>query len=126
MGYRYKRDINGKVTKRKAHCAARGDTMIPNIHYDPERTTTYMTDKSSVRLLFAIAAAHNLLIEHIDIEAANLHEDFDHSGEKPFYVRQHPRFDGTYKHECKGGKLVKNLYGTRKQDSHTYKSFSAS
>ena len=64
----------------EARCAARGDTMKPHVHLNPERTTTYMADKSSVGLLFAITAAHNLHLKQIDIEAAYLHEDFDHIG----------------------------------------------
>lgn len=44
--------------------------MKPHIHFDPNKTTTYMADKSSVRLLFALVAFYKLNLEHIDIEAA--------------------------------------------------------
>ena len=57
MGYRYSCDKNGQVSRRKARWATRGDTMTPHVRFNPKRTTTYMADKSSVRLPFAIAAA---------------------------------------------------------------------
>ena len=112
IGNRYKRDSEGQITKRKARYAARGDKMIPHVHFDLEKTTTYMADKTTVRLLFAIAAACRLYIEHIDIKAAYLHEKFAHNGKDTVYVRQHPRFDGSYKHACRSGRLDKNMYGT--------------
>ena len=119
LGYWYKRDPQGTIVKRKARCAARGDKMIPNVHFDPEHTTMYMADRTTVRLLFAIAASQKLHIEHIDIEAAYLHEPFAHNGRETVYVSQPPRFDGSFKHPHKAGKLDKNLYGTPSA-GHTY------
>ena len=58
----------------------------------------------------AISAAKKWNIEHFDITAAYLHELYQH--DKPIYIRQHPRFDGTLKHNCKSGILQRNLYGT--------------
>lgn len=86
--------------------------MIPKVYFDPEKTTTYMAEKTTVRLLFAMAATFNMHIAHIDIKAAYLHEAFDYSGSEAVYVRQHPRFDGTHAHEHKVGQLNKNIYGT--------------
>ena len=120
MGYRHKRDKNGHFVKRKAPCTARSDTLVPHVHYHPDRTTTYMADKSSVCLLFAIAAFQNPHIELIDIEAAYLHVKVYHIGLQPVYVRQHPRFGGTYKHACKRGKLIKNLYDKPQAGSMWY------
>ena len=51
----------------KARCSARDDKMIPHVHFNPEKTVTYMADKTTVRLLFAMAASFNMFIEHIDI-----------------------------------------------------------
>ena len=70
MVYRYKRDSMGQIVKGRARCAVRGNKIIPYIHYDPKQTTTYMADKTTVRIFFAIAASPRQLIEHIDIEAA--------------------------------------------------------
>ena len=46
----------------------------------------------------------------MDISSAYLYQNYHHK--KPVFVRQHPRFDGSLKHPCKGGKLIKNIYGT--------------
>lgn len=86
--------------------------MIPYVHFNPAKTTTYVADKTTARLLFALAASFNMHIKHIDINAAYLHEKFDHPGSKPVVVRQLPRFDGAYKHAHRVGKLYKNIYGT--------------
>ena len=60
MGYRYKRNDQAEITERKARCSARGDEMILHIHFDPEKTTTYIADKTTVRILFALAASFNV------------------------------------------------------------------
>ena len=86
--------------------------MIPRVHFDPGKTTTYMADKTTVRLLFALAATFNMHNEHIDIKATYLHEKADHSGSHAVNVRQHPRFDGSFKHPHAVGKLNKDIYGT--------------
>ena len=109
MTYRYKRDGTGSITKRKARCTLRGDKMRPHFHYDPDKTTSYMDDKTAVRLLFAIAATYKLPLEHLDIEGAYLHERFKHS--RPVYVKQLARFNGALKHRGEFGQLIGNLYG---------------
>ena len=110
MTFRYIRDDTGTVTDRKARCAARGDRMTPGTQYDPEQVTNYMADKTTVRLLLAIAASQNWPLEHMDISSAYLHEMFPQT--KPVYIKQHPRFDGTLKHPGKAGILMRNIYGT--------------
>ena len=59
MKFRYIRDHTGAVTACKARCAARGDRMTPGKHYDPDQVTTHMAEKTTLRLLLAIAASHN-------------------------------------------------------------------
>ena len=78
-----------------------------------------MADKTTVRILFALAATFNIHIENIDIKAAYLHEKVVQSGSSAVYVRQHWRFDGTFKHPYQVGKLNKNIYGTPGA-GHTY------
>ena len=75
--------------------------MIPHRHFDPEKTTTYMADKTTVGILFALAASFSMHIAHMEITAAYLYENFDQSGCEPVDVRQHPRFDGSFKHQHK-------------------------
>lgn len=45
MGYQYQRNSKGEIASRKARCSARGDEMLPHMHYDPTKTTTYVADK---------------------------------------------------------------------------------
>lgn len=66
--------------------------MIPNFHFDSENPTTYIADKTTVRLLFAVATAFDIHIAHIDTKEAYLHEIFDHSSNEQEHVRQHPKF----------------------------------
>ena len=68
MTYKYKRHPNGTQAIRK--CTVRGDMMVPSVHYDPDQTTTYMAEKTSVRLLLSLCAAQNWVIEHFDITSA--------------------------------------------------------
>ena len=86
--------------------------MIPHIHFDPEKTTTYTADKTTVRILFELAASFNMDMAHINIKAACLHENFDHSGREPVYLRQHPRLDRSFQNQHKVGKHHKHFYGT--------------
>ena len=86
MNYRYKRDSGGKIKALKARCAIRGDRMRPNLHFDPEKVATFMADKSSIRLLLALAARDDLLIEHFDIKCAYLHELYQHRNPAYVYV----------------------------------------
>ena len=109
MNYRYKRSPEQEITEHKARCAVRGDLMKPAIHYNPEHTAAHMADKATIRLLFAIQAAGGLASDHFDIQSAYIHEPYKF--DKPVYIRQHPRFDGELKHNCRGGILTKNLYG---------------
>ena len=112
MGYRYKLNANGTIATRKARCAVRRDLMRPYEHYDPKKTAHYMADRTTVRTLFAYAAAHALPIQHTDISSAYLSEPYTHT--KPVYVKQFPKFDSTLSHPGHPyGILKKTLYGTR-------------
>ena len=108
MTYRYKKDRN--EIARKARCSIRGDRMKPNVHYDPEKTATYMADRATIRTLFALAASRNMAIEYFDITGAYLHEKYQHKNK--VFVWQPQRFDGSYKHKATHGELKDNLYGT--------------
>lgn len=110
MLYRYKRSPQGDIMRRKARCNVRGDKMIPHLHYDPMHTTAYMADKSTIRLILAMAAHHGYAQEHFDINSAYLHENYKHK--TAVYIQQMPKFDGTLTHPGQVGKLKGNLYGT--------------
>ena len=82
--------------------------MTPRKHYDTDQVTTHMADKTTVRLVLAIAASRNWSLEHMDISSAYLHERFPET--KPVYIKQHPRFNGTFKHQGQAGLLIRNIY----------------
>ena len=69
-----------------------------------------MADKVTILLPLAIKAADRLKADHFHIKSAYIHEPFNHK--MPVFVKQHPRFDGSFKYNGKGGQLIKNLYGT--------------
>lgn len=76
-----------------------------------------MADKSTVRLLFSLAAATNMHMEYMDTTGAYLPERYKHP--RPVYIWQRQRFDGTYKHAARAGKLIGNIYGPPPV-AHTY------
>jgi len=84
--------------------------MRPHLHYDPSKVATYMADKTCVRTVLALAAAQDLILGHMDITGAYLHEKYAHT--TPVYVWQPKRFDGSYKHRQPADRLVGNIYGT--------------
>ena len=59
---------------------------------------------------FAIKAAGILSCHHFDLKSAYIHENYKYK--KPVYVKQHPRFNGQFKHKGTGDQLIKNSYGT--------------
>ena len=67
MTYRYKIDQQDQHLIYKARCAVRGNLMQPGTHYDSDNTTTCMAEKTTMRLLLAMAASQNWACEHFDI-----------------------------------------------------------
>ena len=61
--------------------------MTPGTHIDPSNTTTYMTEYATVRIVLAIAAAHNCPCEHLDIKAVYLQEKYEN--DTPVHIKQH-------------------------------------
>lgn len=83
--------------------------MKPKVHYHESETASYMADKTTIRSILAFAAATNYPLSHFDITSAYRHEPASTS--TTVYVKQHPQFDGSYKHKEKFGVLKRNLYG---------------
>ena len=108
MDYRYNKSPKLDITEHKARCDVRGDPMKPAIHHNRGHIAAHMADKATIRLLFAIQASGGLASDHFDIQSAYIHEPYKF--EQPVYIRQHPRFDVTLKHNCRGGLFMKNLY----------------
>ena len=61
--------------------------MTPGTHFDPSNTTTYMAENTTVRIILAIAAAHNCPCEHLDIKAAYLQEKYEN--DTPVHKKQY-------------------------------------
>lgn len=63
--------------------------MRPGVHYEPSQTQCPIADKSSARILLAMAAAHSRPFEHMDISNANVQEPaiYQHA----IYVREFRR-----------------------------------
>ena len=110
MTYRYKRDNIGNINERKARCSVRGDLMKPHIHFEPNHTAAHLSDKMTIRVIFALIANRKLIAEHFDITMAFPHERYEH--DQDIYVKQMQRFDKSFKHPHKTGKLELNVYGT--------------
>lgn len=70
MTYTYGRDQAGAVTKCNAHFSITGDTMRPNVHYDPTHTVAYAVEKYAIRLIYEIAAARSHQLLHLYITSA--------------------------------------------------------
>lgn len=83
--------------------------MIPGTHLDPQRTQLPTADKTTARLLFAIAAAHKWPVEHMDITNAYVHEPATHN--KSIYVRELADSRGRFSNGKTMGRLLKNLWG---------------
>ena len=82
--------------------------MRPGLDYDQRNISTFTADRSTQRLLLALHATYSTLIEHFYIKSAYLHEKYEHV--KPIYVKQMPKFDGTFRHNSTCGRLKGNLY----------------
>lgn len=92
--------------------------MWPTINYDPDSTAAYVVDKSTARVIYAIAAAQPLPLLHLYITSAFTTEEYRH--DHPVYVKQMPRFNYTLTHQDSPiARLRLNLYGT-KPDCHLY------
>lgn len=117
MTYRYETNKSSTSLQRKARCSIQGDLMHPDIHYDPDETSTYIADKSTVRLLFSLATAGSIHMEQMDLTGAYLHERYEHP--RLVYIWQLQRFGRTYKHAARAGQLIGNIYG-KHLATHTY------
>lgn len=107
MKYNHKWQRDGQACQRKARCSARGDLMRAGQHYDLDRTQCTTADKSTARFLFAIAAAHDCKIEHMDIGNAYVHKPAMCT--QPVFVQEIPRSSGEYKYGQAIGRLKKLL-----------------
>lgn len=117
ISYTYKWQPDGTLQSRKARCSVRGDLMKPGIHFDPHKVQYPTTEKTTIRLLFAMAAAHGWHLEHMNIVNAYIHEPPMHH--RPIYVRRLRTTPGENTQCSQTGVLKRNLWGG-KSAGHDY------
>ena len=95
---------NGSIDKYKARLVVKGYKQREGLDYFD--TYSPVTRITSIRMLIAIAALHNLDIHQMDVKTAFLNGDFD----EEIYMEQPDGFvlDGQERKVCK---LLKSLYG---------------
>jgi len=106
--FKYKRDSNGNIAKRKARLVARGFTQIYGIDYKDTFSPTLKHD--SIRIITAIAVRKNFIIKQININSAYLNAKLNEN----IYMNileGHPLFVKRY-----FWKLKKALYGLKQSD----------
>lgn len=85
--------------------------MIKDIHFTAYQLATYMADKTTVRLVFALSVRFQLKQGILDIKCAFPHEK-THSPETTFVLKP-PLFDGSLKHKGQIGRLLLNIHEER-------------
>ena len=108
LGYKWifkkKMKADGSIDKYKARLVIKGYKQKEGLDYFD--TYSPVTRISSIRMLIAIAAIHNLEIRQMDVKTAFLNGDLD----EEIYIEQPEGFiiPGQEKKVCR---LVKSLYG---------------
>ena len=111
LGYKWifkkKMKADGFIDKYKAKLVIKGYEQKEGLDYFD--TYSSVTRISSIRMLIAIAAIHNLEIHQMDVKTAFLNGDLD----EEIYMEQPEGFVvlGQEKKVCR---LVKSLYGLKK------------
>jgi Reverse transcriptase (RNA-dependent DNA polymerase) len=82
------------ASRKKVRCAIRGDTMVPGVEYNSEKTSAQTPSYTSLRLLVALTAANRAVMESWDVPGAYLQADADHNYRQTMI--QPPRSDGSY------------------------------
>lgn len=101
-----KRKPDGSIEKYKARLVAHGCSQKHNVDY--QETFSPVVRHSTIRLLLALSAKHQLLVNHIDIVAAYLNGDL----EDDVYMVQPKMFEDK-DNPNKVCKLNKALYGLK-------------
>lgn len=93
----------------KARCCLRGDKQVAYRDFDPENLYAPVARHESIRMLLALVAAQNLVLEGADVSNAYLYGDID----TPIIMHQPTDSTGRQKHPGMVCKLQKSLYGAR-------------
>lgn len=102
-------DMFGIKFLHRARCFIRGGMQMPGIDFDPESLYAPVAFKEAIRMLFAISAASDLIVEGGDVSSAYLYGDIDTTVymEQPTNSSGKPEFTGFVCH------LRKSIYVLR-------------
>lgn len=120
MACRYKRDEKGNIAKYKAGSTLLGDSILENVHNDPDNTKigAYAADKTTCRTDMAITRRKKQPTRHIDFFSAFTSQKYSHH--HPVFVKHLSRFNGFLTDPGRPvDRLVLNLYRSRTV-CHTY------
>ena len=108
MIFSVKRNADGSIDTFKCRLVADGQTQRHGVDFD--RVFATVVKMSTVRLLLAVAVAHDMRLTSLDVREAYLYAELD----RPLFMRVPP---GLVKTDAHGNKLVcmlgKSLYGLR-------------
>lgn len=102
--FKKKLNTDGTVGRYKARLVAKGYSQIPGLDYN--ETFAPVVKSTSVRILLAIAAHHNLLVHQLDVKTTFLNGLL----EEDIYISQPKGFMVDQDKVCK---LLKTLYGLK-------------
>nr|GEW35691.1 hypothetical protein [Tanacetum cinerariifolium] len=108
--------VDGTIDKFKARLVIQGFKQKEGIDYFD--TYAPVARITTIRLLLALAATHNLVIHQMDVKTAFLNGDLD----EEVYIKQPERFimSGNEHKVCK---LVKSLYGLKQAPKQWHQKF---
>ena len=110
--FKIKHGPDGEIVKYKARLVAKGFTQVEGIDYT--ETFAPVTKFSSIRILLALAAKHDLEIHQMDIKSAFLNGDL----EEEIFMEAPPGFR---EDKTTVWKLWKSLYGLKQASREWYK-----
>nr|GEU88987.1 zinc finger, CCHC-type [Tanacetum cinerariifolium] len=111
-----KMKVDGSIDKYKARLVIQGFRQKEGIDFFD--TYFLVARITSIRLLLALAAIHDLVIHQVDVKTAFLNGDLD----EEIYMKQ-PEGFVMYGHENKVCKLKKSLYGLKQAPKQWHQKF---
>ncbi|KAJ9547314.1 hypothetical protein OSB04_019857 [Centaurea solstitialis] len=114
--FKKKMKVDGTIDKFKARLVIQGFRQKPGIDYFD--TYAPVARISTIRLLIALAAIHNLVVHQMDVKTAFLNGELD----EEVYMKQ-PEGFVMPSNEHKVCKLVKSLYGLKQAPKQWHQKF---